>query len=549
MTQPWWNTTAILNKLRLRTVRKRGMHHIHEKWTQPECQQQLLHVLERALNSETREQAVAYVASWFQAQISQSRESLLWSELWQELKPILEESSSSPSHAAVSSASYPAARSSTYQAVASSSTQYSAVGTSSPSRTGLPQVPASPFSSFSTKVSGASSSLPTSPHTRPGASPSQHQATRSHHPLPSRRETSSSSHESLSASQETQSSAQFSSPSSPSSPPTTRQTQHHQPEPHRTERSTPSSPMQADSAWMKRLAEQNSRDRAQYPNRHPSQSSTHFRDTSEQKRPSAEELRASSPSSSSAEMTHPRSPSSSAHPRVGVSSSSHPQPTQTGSSTNNPRPTAARGVSSERWERPVSSPSIPNEQQHPSTSSGFWLPSTAVESENVSDSLDDLEFGAWWDTPSVLESLRLRLQRRNNAAQLNLLLNHAEFTEFLSHTLNEGALLPNIQEAQKHVRTRLLQLQQQTPQNNWSDALWSVLVPLLKLRQRYSGAFNAIPSAMAQQIEQSRENVQQYIENQAKKPSLYDWENDNRDWILYINNVVGKITHKEDDEG
>lgn len=121
--------------------------------------------------------------------------------------------------------------------------------------------------------------------------------------------------------------------------------------------------------------------------------------------------------------------------------------------------------------------------------------------------------------------------------------------DFVTHSLYEGAGLPTIQEAQKHVRMRLLQLQQQTPQNNWSDAFWSVLLPLLQLRHKYSGSFDAIPSSVAEQIQQNREQLQQYLESRPKPPALYDWENDNRDWILYINNVVGKIANIKDDSG
>lgn len=185
-------------------------------------------------------------------------------------------------------------------------------------------------------------------------------------------------------------------------------------------------------------------------------------------------------------------------------------------------------------------------RSHKSSSSNMWLPSTASQSDAASDSLDDLAFECWWETQSVMDSLKFRLSRRGDATQLNLLLGHDEFLEILAESLNDGSVAKTIQEAIDIVHERMKRLQALTPENNWFRAFWHVLSPLLQLRHRYSASFDSLPAPLTEQISEAQK---QKAERPLQKPKeMYDWENNNKQWIGFINGVVGQIAHFEEEK-
>ncbi len=155
-------------------------------------------------------------------------------------------------------------------------------------------------------------------------------------------------------------------------------------------------------------------------------------------------------------------------------------------------------------------------------------------------------FETWWETQSVIDSLKFRLSRRTDATQLNLLLGHDEFLHILSDALDAGSVSRTIHDAQDAVLYRMKKLQALTPENNWFKAFWQVLCPLLQLRHRYSASFDSLPAPIAEQLATASQSSMPAASKE-KEGGVYDWENDNKEWVGFINKVVGQIAHFEED--
>lgn len=166
----------------------------------------------------------------------------------------------------------------------------------------------------------------------------------------------------------------------------------------------------------------------------------------------------------------------------------------------------------------------------------------------TSDSLDNQDFQLWWNSESVVDSMRLRLENHPMGAPLRRLLLLPDFFTTLMYILEATERLPdfkvacrNVEESLKHYCGEL------QPSISFSE-LWNLLVPLLSLRKISSASMPSVevPWKRLQEIEAKEgsfweEQRKLREEKKSHNDELWDWDEENKDFKEFATGAVSQI--------
>ncbi|TNE46480.1 MAG: hypothetical protein EP343_23015 [Deltaproteobacteria bacterium] len=166
------------------------------------------------------------------------------------------------------------------------------------------------------------------------------------------------------------------------------------------------------------------------------------------------------------------------------------------------------------------------------------------------DTLEQQDLQAWWNSETVTESMKLRLENHPMGAPLRRLLLVPDFFAALLQVLEQTERMPDFKQAREHVEERLQSYCSKLSQPVPFRDLWGLLEPLLKLRRISSASIPAIelPWHRLREIEaeerptlEKRRKEREEKASQSRENDLWDWDDENSDFKNFATGAVSQI--------
>ncbi|TNE51167.1 MAG: hypothetical protein EP343_03510 [Deltaproteobacteria bacterium] len=167
-----------------------------------------------------------------------------------------------------------------------------------------------------------------------------------------------------------------------------------------------------------------------------------------------------------------------------------------------------------------------------------------ISSRRSGDTVEESKGFLWWDSGTVVDSMRLRLESLPVGAPLRRLLLVSDFFSTLLGVLKAMEGMPDFVESQRQVAVVMERycnkLNFQVPLAD----LWSLLQPLLNLKRVSSTSITSceIPWLRLREIEaQEKQHTRPRKEKVLHSEELWDWDDENKDIKNFATGAVSQL--------
>lgn len=166
------------------------------------------------------------------------------------------------------------------------------------------------------------------------------------------------------------------------------------------------------------------------------------------------------------------------------------------------------------------------------------------------DTLELQDLQTWWNSETVTDSMKLRLENHPMGAPLRRLLLVHDFFSILLGILEQTEQVPNFKQARKQVEESLRSYCSKLSQPVPFRDLWGLLEPLLMLRRISSASMPAIelPWHRLREIEaeerpvlEKRRKEREEKASQSREHELWDWDDENTEFKNFATGAVSQI--------